>query len=107
MKLAALRSAGRINTFSDVASVANLAGDGDQNVRRKAVEVLDGLGAKDSVASVIMLAKGDPSDEVRLAACHALGTFGDASARATLENIAQNDKNGLVRDQALIAIRRL
>jgi HEAT repeat protein len=107
VKLAALRSAGRINTFSDVASVANLAGDGDQNVRRKAVEVLDGLGAKDSVASVVMLAKSDPSDEVRLAACHALGTFGDASARATLENIAQNDKNGLVRDQALIAIRRL
>ncbi len=107
VKLAALRSAGRINTFADVASVAKLAADGDQKVRRKAVEVLDGLGAKDSVASVLMLAKSDPDDEVRLAACHALGTFKDASARATLEGIAQTDKNTLVRDQALIAIRRL
>ena len=76
-------------------------------VRRRAVEVLDGLYAKDSVASVLALAKSDPDPDVRIAACHALMTFGDGSARATLESIAKDDANGLVRDMAAIALRRV
>ncbi|MDB4994569.1 MAG: repeat protein [Myxococcaceae bacterium] len=107
VRLAALKSVGHVNGFSDVASVARLTGDGDAQVRRRAVEVLDGLYAKDSVASVLALAKSDPDADVRIAACHALMTFGDGSARATLESIAKDDKNGLVRDMAAIALRRV
>jgi HEAT repeat protein len=107
VRLAALKSVGHVNGFSDVASVARLTGDGDASVRRRAVEVLDGLYAKDSVAAVLALAKSDPDADVRIAACHALMTFGDGSARATLESIAKDDKNGLVRDMAAIALRRV
>jgi HEAT repeat protein len=107
VRLAALKSAGRVNGFNDVASVARLTGDGDAQVRRRTLEVLDGLYAKDSVASVLALAKSDPDAEVRIAACHALMTFGDGSARATLESIAKDDPNGLVRDMAAIALRRI
>jgi len=56
---------------------------------------------------VIALAKSDADDDVRIAACHALGAFQDKSAEATLESIAQTDASGLVRDTALIALRRL
>lgn len=107
VKIAALGAAGRVSTFVDTASVARLTGDGDAIVRRRAVEVLDGLRVRDAVASVVPLAKSDPDANVRNAACHALGTFGDPSARATLEEVSKNDANGLVRDQALIALRRL
>lgn len=107
VKLAALKSASIINTSVDVASVARLVDDGNAVVRRRALEVLDTYRAKDSVSAVLRLAKTDADAEVRLAACHALGSFGDASARAALEGIAQNDANGLVRDQARIAARRL
>lgn len=107
VKLAAITSAGRITTFADVASVAKLTGDADARVRRRGLELLDTMRAKDAVASAMALAKNDPDADVRLAACHALGSFQDASARAVLENIAQTDTSGLVRDQAQIALRRL
>ena len=107
VKLAALKSAGRINTFTDAGSVAKLVGDGDTNVRRRAVEILDTLHAKDSVAAVVQLAQNDQSRDVRAAACHALGTFGDASAKGALTTIAANDADGLVRDAARIALLRL
>ena len=107
VKLAAVTSAGRINAFADVANVARLTGDPDAKVRRRGLELLDSMRAKDSVASAIALAKGDPDADVRLAACHALGSFGDATAKATLEAIAKGDASTLVRDQAKIALRRL
>jgi HEAT repeat protein len=44
---------------------------------------------------------------VRASACHALGVFGDPSAKTALTQIAQADANGLVRDAAQIALRRL
>jgi hypothetical protein len=80
VKLAALGAAARINAFSGVSSVAALAGDADAAVRRRAVEVLDGLDAKDAVAVVAAAAQKDADAQVRAAACHALGPFGDASA---------------------------
>jgi len=107
VKLAALGSAGRINTFSGVSSVAALVGDDDPVVRRRAVEVLDGLDAKDAVAAVAAVAQKDGDAQVRAAACHALGTFGDASARPVLQNLMQNDPDTFVRDEAQIALRRL
>jgi len=107
VKLAALASIGRITGFADKDSVGNLLTDGDAKVRRRAVEVLDGMYARDKVAGVITLAKSDPDADVRLAACHALGKFGDPSAKSALESIAANDANTFVRDQATIALRRL
>ena len=107
VKLAALRSGPRINGWTGIASVAPLTADGDPLVRRRAVQVLDTLQAKGSVAKVIELAKNDPDPEVRLSACHALGTFHDTSARAPLERIMANDSNTFVRDQARIARLRL
>jgi HEAT repeat protein len=107
VKIAAMSAASRINGFTDVGSVARGLGDGDAQVRRRALELLDGMRAADSVASVTSLAKGDPNADVRAAACHALGALRDASARAVLEDLAQHDADGLVRDQAQIALRRL
>ena len=107
VKVAALGSAGRINSFTGVASIAALAGDGDASVRRRAVELLDAMHAKDSVASVLALAKNDADAGVRAAACHALGGFRDASVRVSLQAIADGDASSLVRDMAKIALRTL
>lgn len=107
VKLAALGSATRVNSFSDVASVAKLLGDGDAKVRRRAAEVLGAMNAKDSVAGLLALAKSDPDANVRLAAVHTLGVLRDASARAVLETVSKSDADGFVRDQAAIALRRL
>jgi HEAT repeat protein len=95
VKLAALGAAPRINTFSGVAAVAGLTMDSDVSVRRRAVEVLDALRAKDAVAAVAAVAQ------------NALGTFGDTSAFPVLSHLASSDPNTFVRDQADIAIRRL
>ena len=47
------------------------------------------------------------SQNVRGAACHALGTIGDASAKGALTSIAANDSDGLVRDLAQMALLRM
>jgi hypothetical protein len=107
VRTASLLAAGRINSFVDTPSVAKLLGDSDANVRRQAVLLLDEMHAKDTVASVLALAQGDTSADVRIGACHALGTFGDSSAKSAVNNIAQNDSSSLVRDMANIALRNL
>jgi hypothetical protein len=107
VKLAALGSAGLINSFSGIASVAGLTTDSTVEVRRRAIEVLDGLNAKDTVAAVAAAAQKDADAGVRAEACHALGTFGDASVRSILQNLSQNDSDQFVRDQALIALKRI
>lgn len=107
VKLAALKSAGRINTLVDVSAVAKLTGDKDANVRKRAIEILDTYKSKDTAGAVAILAKNDPDSEVRLAACHALGSMGAAAQRSVLEDLAKNDPDSLVRDQARIALRRL
>jgi HEAT repeat protein len=106
VKLAAIRSAGRLNTFKDVPAVARLASDGDVVVRRNAAELLGNLRAPEGVDAVLALAR-DPDANVRNAACHSLGALHDPRARSVLEDLAKNDPNGLVRDQAQIALRRL
>ncbi|MBV9948481.1 MAG: HEAT repeat domain-containing protein [Myxococcales bacterium] len=107
VKLAALSSAARVNTFSGLSAVAAIAMDADARVRRRAVEVLDALHAKDTVVAVAAVAQSDADAGVRAAAAHALGTFRDSSARAVLEALATTDPDTFVRDQAQIAIRRL
>jgi len=105
VKLSALASAGRVNTFTDVQGVARLTGDPDAKVRRRSAELLGAMRAKDSVDGLIALTKdGDVS--VRNSAAHALGQLRDARARGALEALA-NDPDGLVRDQARISLRRL
>jgi len=107
VRLAAIASAGRINNFADKATPASLTGDTNPMVRRRAVELLEDLRAKDTVASVMALANSDADERVRIAACHALGTFADITARPTLQGIAANDSSSLVRDAAIIALRRM
>lgn len=107
VRLAALDAGLRIHVALDGARVTGLLGDGSLTVRRRAVEALESLGAKDAVASLLHLAAEDPVASVRGAACHALGRLGDTGARPVLEARAQGDADGLVRDQARIALRRL
>ena len=107
VKIAALGAATVINSFSGLAHVAALAMDANPAVRRRAVEALDALGAKDAVTVVAAVAQNDTDALVRAAACHALGGFGDASARPVLQALGQDDADTFVRDQAQIALRRL
>lgn len=107
VKVAALGSAARINSFSGLTSVAALTTDASSDVRRRAIEVLDALGAKDAVAPVAAAAQSDTDARVRAVACHALGTFGDMSALPILTKLAASDTDTFVRDQAQIALRRL
>jgi hypothetical protein len=110
--LAALASISRINSFSGMSSIAGLTGNASAAVRQRALEVLDALDVSESVDVVAAAAKNDTVAPVRAAACHALGTFGvatsgDASAMAILQNLAKNDADTFVRDQASIALQRL
>jgi len=106
VKLAAIGSAGRVNTFTDVAAVARLVGDGDAAVRRRSAELLGSMRAKDSVDDLIALTRdGDAS--VRNAAAHSLGQIRDPRARGALEGLKAGDPDRLVRDQAEMALRRL
>jgi hypothetical protein len=107
VRIAAIKAAGRVNEFTDEQTASTLTGDGSAAVRRLGVQLLEDLHAKDTVASVMTLAQSDPDVEVRIAACHALGVFRDASAKTTLQNVATNDANTLVRDMATIALREL
>jgi hypothetical protein len=107
VKLAVLASAAKINVFSGVSSVAALTVDASSDVRRATVEALEALHATDSVAAVAALAQKDSDARVRAVACHALGAFGDASARPVLMSVLQNDSNGLVQDLARIALQQI
>jgi len=107
VQIAAIRAAGRVNEFTDEQTAAKLVGAPQSDVRRLGVQLLEDLRAKDTVASVITLAQSDSDENVRIAACHALGIFQDSSARSALQGIAANDASTLVRDAATIALRRL
>jgi len=107
VKLAALGSAGRINTFPSISAAAALTTDPSADVRRRSIEVLDALDATDTLTAVAAAAQNDADAGVRAVACHALGTFGNSSALPLLQNLAANDPDVFVQDQANIAIRRL
>ena len=84
MKVAALEAAGRVSSLADPTfptKLAGLLGDSDATVRAHAVQLLDEMHQSSAVAGLIALAKGDADVNVRLNACHALGTFGDAPRR--------------------------
>jgi HEAT repeat protein len=107
VKLAALGAAGRINSFTSIAQVATLTTDATPEVRRRAVEVLDGFQASDTIVPVAAAAQKDTDARVRAAACHALGAFGDSSVVQLLTNLLQNDPDQFVRDEASIALKRI
>jgi HEAT repeat protein len=107
VKLAALGAAGRINSFTSIAQVAALTSDPTAEVRRRAVEVLDGLQASDTIAAVAAVAQNDTDARVRAIACHALGVFGSNSVLKLLTNLSQNDPDQFVRDEASIALKRI
>jgi HEAT repeat protein len=105
--LAALESSARINSFASIQSIAGLAGNPSAFVRRRAMEVLDALGASDTVLIVALTAARDPDAGTRAAACHALGTFGNSAVVSVLQTLSQKDPDPFVRDEAQIALRRL
>ena len=107
VRAAAFVAAGRINSFTDVAKAVAVTGDSDPIVRRVGIELLDAMGATDAAASLLKVAQTDSVDEVRLVACHALGSVGDQSMVSALNEIAQNDTSLQVQDQARIASLRL
>ncbi len=107
VQIAAIKAAGRVNEFADEQTASKLVGSPDPTVRRLGVQLLEDLHAKDTVASVISLAQNDVDSNVRIAACHALGVFRDSSAQSALQTIAAGDASTLVRDAAIIALRRL
>jgi HEAT repeat protein len=107
VRLAAIRAAGRISTFTDVVAASSLLGDANALVRRRAVQLLESLHAKDAATSVLKLATSDPDATVRASACHALGVIGDSSMSAALQAIASGDADGFARDQAKIALLRI
>jgi HEAT repeat protein len=107
VRLAALKAATLINSFSGLARVAALTTDPDAQVRRRAIEVLDTLQAKDTVVAVAAAAQNDTDGGVREEACHALGTFGDPSVIPVLQKLMSTDPDTFVRDQAQIALLRL
>jgi HEAT repeat protein len=107
VRLAALSSAGRVNSFSSPSALASLTVDTSSDVRRRAVEILDALDVRDAVAPVTAAAQNDADARVRAVACHALGTFGNSSVLPVLTNLAKNDPDAFVRDQATIAMLRL
>ncbi len=107
VRIAALTSAGRINSFTDSVSVTKELSDSNAVVRRRAVMLLDDMNTKDAAAAILALARTDPDPDVRIAACHALGTFGDSGATSALTAISMNDTSSLVRDMAQIALLEL
>ena len=58
-------------------------------------------------SALVQVAQKDSDVEVRIAACHALGSIGDTGAQGALSNIAANDPSSLVRDMAAIALLEL
>jgi HEAT repeat protein len=110
VKIATLMAAGRVSVLADTTfptKVVGLLGDPNATVRNHAVQLLDEMHLSSAVAGMIGLAKGDADENVRLNACHALGTFADSSAKPSLEYIAANDASGRVRDMATIALRKM
>jgi len=107
VRLAAVRAASKVSSFTDVPAVSKLIGDSSSAVRQRSVELLGTLHAKDAVGGLLNVAKNDPNADVRAAACHTLGLLRDATARPTLEALQASDPNTFVQDQARIALRRI
>jgi HEAT repeat protein len=110
VKIAAMEAAGRVSTVADAAFVPQLTkalGSSTALVRKHAVQLLDAMNANAADTAILALAKGDADEDVRIIACHALGTFGNSADQATLEHIRDTDASGLVRDMATIALLRL
>src|SRR6185503_4288215 len=86
VRLSALGAAMHVHGFTDVASVARLAGDASPIVRRHAAGALGQMRARDSVAALIGLTSPDQESDAktRASAAHALGLIGDAAARDAL-----------------------
>jgi HEAT repeat protein len=109
-KIAAMEAAGRVSSISDTNFLPQLTtalGSSTALVRKHAVQLLDAMDATAADAAVLALAKGDADEDVRIIACHAMGTFGNSADMPTLQHIAATDSSGLVRDMATIALLRM
>jgi hypothetical protein len=110
VQVAAMEAAGRVSTLNDMSfapTLVGILGSSDPLVRKHAVQLLDEMVYKSADAAVLALAKNDSDPTVRLAACHAIGAFGNQNDMATLEYIVAHDSSSLVVDMANIALQRL
>jgi hypothetical protein len=110
VQVAAMEAAGRVSTLNDPTfstTLTTLLGSSDALVRKHAVQLLDEMVYTAADAAVLALAKNDSDPTVRLAACHAIGAFGNPQDMATLQYIAAHDSSSLVVDMANIALQRL
>ncbi len=111
VKVAAMEAAGRVSSIADTAFIPQLTTAlGPQNsalVRKHAVQLLDAMNASAADTAILALAKSDADEDVRIIACHAMGTFGNSADIPTLQHIAQTDTSTLVRDMATIALLRM
>jgi hypothetical protein len=107
VQIAALTAAARINSFTDETAAVKALGASSAFVRRRAAMLLDEMRSQAAVAALVVVAQKDSDVEVRIAACHALGSIGDPSAQRALTAISTNDASSLVQDMALIALQEL
>jgi HEAT repeat protein len=107
VRTAALTAAARINSFTEDTAAVKALGDSSAIVRRRAAMLLDEMRSTGAVQALVVLAQKDPDVEVRIAACHALGSIGDTSAQPALTKISTSDASSLVRDMAAIALQEL
>ena len=108
VRMQALFTATRVNTFTDVAAVSARISDESPRVRKRAAEALGAMRAKDAVVGLVALTapntESDPA--VRASAVYALGLIADPAAKNAVVE-AQNDPDQFVKDAAKIALRRL
>jgi hypothetical protein len=107
VQTAALTAAGRVNSFTDVPAATKTLTSSNAIVRRRGAMLLDQMHATDAGPMLVQLALNDTDVDVRIAACHALGTIGDTGAVGALTRISTHDSSSLVRDMALIALQEL
>jgi hypothetical protein len=107
VRIAALTAAARINSFVEDTAAVKALGDSSAIVRRRAAMLLDEMRSQGAVQALVVVAQRDSDVEVRIAACHALGSIGDPSAENALTAISTHDASSLVRDMALIALQEL
>ncbi len=89
---------------SVVTALINGTKDGELLVREASVHSLAMIGDSRAVPPLIE-ALGDRSDAVKLRAIEALGRIGDPAAVQHLRGLAEDSRDGVIREQALLALR--
>jgi hypothetical protein len=108
VKLAALAARRHaINSFSGVPALAALTTDSTADVRRRSIEVMDALRVSDAVVPVVAAAQHDSDRRGARRCVPRARLLWRRDGPSRLADDLDPDANGLVRDQAKIAMLRL